>query len=190
MALTIANLHKSFAGRISLFHPNWRVLSEDKCVLQYVTEGYHIPLLSAHLARDLATHPSILIRESSLAAIHSLLEKQAIQSVLNQSQIRKRIFTPTYSWYQKGGQRPVINPKRLNNHVKPEHFKMESLLTVKSLIQKGERMAKIDLKDAFFIVPVACQFQHLLLFKVNAESFQFQCLPFGLCMAREHSRRS
>ena len=32
-------------------------------------------------------------------------------------------------------------------------------------------------------VPVAHQFQHLLLFKVNAKSFKFQCLPFGLCTA-------
>ena len=44
-------------------------------------------------------------------------------------------------------------------------------------------MTKIDLKDAFLMVPVAHQFQHLFLFRVNAGSFEFQCLPFGLCMA-------
>jgi len=44
-------------------------------------------------------------------------------------------------------------------------------------------MTKIDLKDAFFMVPIAKQFHHLLLFKVNAETFQFLCLPFGLCTA-------
>ena len=33
------------------------------------------------------------------------------------------------------------------------------------------------------MVSLAQQFRHLLLFKVNAESFQFLCLPFGLCTA-------
>ena len=33
------------------------------------------------------------------------------------------------------------------------------------------------------MVPIALQFRHLLLFKVNAELLQFQCLPFGLCTA-------
>jgi len=64
---------------------------------------------------------------------------------------------------------------------KSKHFKMENLHTVKSLLQKEDWMIKVDLKDAFFMVPKAKQFHHLLLFKANVESFQFLCLPFGLC---------
>ena len=36
---------------------------------------------------------------------------------------------------------------------KSKHFKMESLHTVKSLLQKEDWMIKVDLKDAFFMVP-------------------------------------
>jgi len=82
-------------------------------------------------------------------------------------QPRQRVSTPACSWYCVG-QRPVITLKRLNSHVKSEHFKMESLHTVKSLLQKGDWMTKIDLKDAFFMVPIAKHFHHLLLFRVNA----------------------
>ena len=39
------------------------------------------------------------------------------------------------------------------------------------------------LKDNFFIIPIAKQFHNLLLFKANAESFQFLCLHFRLCTA-------
>ena len=77
---------------------------------------------------------------------------------------------------KEGGQTPIINIKYLN-------FKMEGLQTVKALLQEEHWMAKIDLKDAFFMVPVATQFHHLLLFKVGTKVFQFKCLPFGLCMA-------
>ena len=80
-----------------------------------------------------------------------------------------------------GGQRPVINLKHLNRFVKSEHFKMEGLHTVKALIQKNNWLAKVDLKDAFFMVPIAQQHQHLLLFTVGTKTFQFKCLPFKLC---------
>ena len=82
-----------------------------------------------------------------------------------------------------GGQRPVINLKHLNRFVKSEHLKMEGLHTVKALIQKNNSLAKVDLKDAFFMVPIAQQHQHLLLFTVGTKTFQFKCLPFGLCTA-------
>ena len=81
------------------------------------------------------------------------------------------------------GQRPVINLKHLNRSVKSEHLKMEGLHTVKALIQGNDWMAKIDLKDAFFMVPIAQQHQHLLLFTVEKKTFRFRCLPFGLCIA-------
>jgi len=82
-----------------------------------------------------------------------------------------------------GGQRPVINLKHLNHFVKAEHFKMEGLHTAKSLLQQGDWLAKVDLKDAFFMMPIAEHQQHLLMFKVGAKTFQFNCLPFGLCSA-------
>ena len=37
-------------------------------------------------------------------------------------------------------------------------------------------MAKVDLKDAFFMVPVAPQHCHLLLFNLEMKTFQFKCL--------------
>ena len=57
---------------------------------------------------------------------------------------------------------------------------MEGLHTVKALIQKSNWMAKVDLKDAFFMVQVAPQHHHLL-FNPEKKTFQFKCLPFGLC---------
>jgi len=36
-----------------------------------------------------------------------------------------------------------------------KHFKKENLHTVKSFLQKEDWMIKVDLKDAFFMVPKA-----------------------------------
>ena len=62
----IARSHQVFAGRVSLFHSNWRVLTKDQWVLQTVTQGYHIHCTS-HLrthSGDHAIQPSLLIGES------------------------------------------------------------------------------------------------------------------------------
>ena len=113
--------------------------------------------------------------------IQSLLQKQAISQIPTAI---KGFYSNMFIVPKKdGGQRPVINLKQLNRYVKSEHFKMEGLHTVKALLRKHDWMAKVDLKDAFFMVPVAPQFRQYLLFKLGKRIFQFNCLPFGLCTA-------
>ena len=51
---------------------------------------------------------------------------------------------------EKWGSPLVINLKKLNQHIPYEHFKMEGLFLLKELLQKGDYMYKIDLKDAYF----------------------------------------
>ena len=53
-----------------------------------------------------------------------------------------------------GGQRLVINLKALNYFVITPHFKMEGIHTLKSLIQPRDWLAKVDLKDAYFSIPI------------------------------------
>ena len=57
---------------------------------------------------------------------------------------------------------------------------MEGLHLLKHLIQKGDRIIKIDLKDAYFTVPTDSQHQPLLCFIYGGTRYQFTCLPFGL----------
>ena len=77
-----------------------------------------------------------------------------------------------------GGLRPVINLKALNRFFVEEHFKMEGFHMVKDLVQPGDWLAKIDLKDAYFLVPVHPSHQKFLQFQWQDSLYQFQCLPF------------
>jgi len=73
--------------------------------------------------------------------------------------------------------RPVINLKRLNEWVIPQHFKMEGMGT----LRKDDWLVKVDLKDAYFItVPIPQDHQPFLRFMVGQDHYQFTCLPFGL----------
>ena len=79
-----------------------------------------------------------------------------------------------------GGHRPIINLKRLNNFIPHHHFKMEGIHMLKDLLRQGDLMAKIDLKDAYFAVPISELDRKYLR---GRETYQFNCLPFGLSCA-------
>ena len=79
--------------------------------------------------------------------------------------------------------RPVINLKALNQFVYPQHFKMKGIHTVRDLMQPGDWMTKIDLKDMYFAIPIAEEHQKFIRFTVEGHHYQFTCLPFGLLSA-------
>ena len=82
-----------------------------------------------------------------------------------------------------GGHRPVVNLKALNKFIVEEHFKMEGFHMVKDLVKPGDWLAKLDLKDAYFLVPVDPNHQKFLQFQWQGNLYQFHCLPFGLSCA-------
>ena len=81
------------------------------------------------------------------------------------------------------GQRPVINLKSLNSFVQTQHFKMEGIHTLRELIEPGDWLAKVDLKDAYFAVPIHYSHHQYLRFNFQGKCYQFICLPFGLSSA-------
>ena len=62
------------------------------------------------------------------------------------------------------GQRPVINLKNLHFFVPYEHFKMESLNSLRSLFKKGDYIAKLDLNYVYFFVPLQKNLENLFDF--------------------------
>ena len=60
---------------------------------------------------------------------------------------------------------------------------MEGLQVVKSLIQQGDFMMKLDLKDAYYTLPIHPSHRKYLRFFYQDRTYEFQCLPFGLSSA-------
>ena len=60
---------------------------------------------------------------------------------------------------------------------------MEGLHLLPDLIQPGDWMIKLDLKDAYLQVPIHPDHQKFLVIEWNNLFYQFRCLPFGLSTA-------
>jgi len=77
----------------------------------------------------------------------------------------------------------VINLKPLNHFVQEIHFKMESIQTAIESLNYGDYMVSLDLKAAYFRVPIFSPHKKYLRFVWKGVIFQFTCFPFGYSLA-------
>ena len=82
-----------------------------------------------------------------------------------------------------GSHRLILNLKKLNEYVTYHHFKMESLQSAVQLLKKDYWMAVLDLKDAYYSVPINPQHRKFLRFEFKGFLYEFTCLPNGLASA-------
>ena len=174
----VNNLYKAGWSHSTLFPK----LTQDQWVLQTVG-GYQLHLLRTPHQYQVPNMIKTTLDNSSLVTLEitELLSKGAIV----ETQLTPHSFVSQIFLVEKkdGGQRPVINLKGLNQFVRVEHFKMEGLHLLPDLLQSGDWMVKMDLKDAYLQVPINPCHQPLLSFQWEEKYYMFTCLPFGLSAA-------
>ena len=82
-----------------------------------------------------------------------------------------------------GSYRMILNLQQLNEFVVCQHFKMDNIQTALRLVRSQCFMASVDLKDAYYSVPIALEHRHFLMFKWEGQYYQYTCLPNGLAFA-------
>ena len=170
------------AGRLAHHIQNWVRITRDRWVLDTV-QGYCIEFLTIpyqtkrpHPPRYNATQNQLITEE-----VGELLQEGAVVEV---GEPHGGFYSTLFLVPKKdGGQRPVINLKALNSFILPQHFKMEGIHTLKELMKPGDWFAKLDLKDAYFTIPMHSSQRKYLRFVLQGKTYEFKCLPFGLSSA-------
>ena len=112
--------------------------------------------------------------------VMKMIEKEAIIEVQEQeTQFLGHMFLRPK---KDGSHRPIFNSKPLNQYMEYQHFKMEGLPIVKTMLQRKDWLIKLDLKDAYFCIPIFHD-HRFLRFQWRGKTYQFQSLPFGLGQA-------
>lgn len=92
--------------------------------------------------------------------------------------ITGKVIDGTTDTKRMAGRDLVINLNSyVNQSVKTKHFIMEGIHILKDLLRAGDWVAKIDLKDAYFMVPMAEEDREYLRFQWKEKTYQFNCLP-------------
>lgn len=112
------------------------------------------------------------------SCIRELLRSGAVSTVTPcSSQYLSKIFLVPKS---DGRHRLILNLKSLNKFLWAPHFKLEDHRTVTKILTRGCWMATLDLKDAYFLVPIFPSHRKYLRFQFMGKLYGFNCLPFGL----------
>ena len=178
----LQSLSKNFrVGRVAKHFPAWTKITSDKEILTNVT-GVKIECSEEPVQLG-PPGQKILLHEYQIldGEILKLVNKGVIKKVRPEAtQFISSIFLRPKP---DGSHRLILNLKKFNETVVYHHFKMDSIYNIITLVTKNCFMASLDLKDAYYSIPIKASHQKFLCFKWRGEIYQFACLPNGLSCA-------
>lgn len=169
-------------GRLKNFVQKWKAITNDPWVLKAVT-GFEMEFTSVPFQTKEPRELNFNEKQEKivLEETENMLRKGAIVEIGEE----ERGFVSTLFLVEKKqkGWRSVINLRDLNFYVVYRHFKMEGIDLLRDVLQDLDWMVKLDLKDAYFTIPMGMKSQTFLQFRWKGQIYQFVCLPFGLSSA-------
>ena len=170
------------AGQISNYSYAWKQITHDPWVFS-VIRGFDLPFVTIPV-QIREPSPYRLSENEKLAAdveIEKLLKKGVLESVQDTpGQVISNIFLRPK---KDGSYRMILDLTWVNKHIEYQHFKMCSLETAKDMMRTNCWMASIDLKDAYYSVPIALTDRKFLRFRWRNHLYQYSVMPNGLACA-------
>ena len=174
-------------GRLQHFEKAWSSL-RDPYAHRIVKEGYDIPM-EAHAA--LNRRPASVRKNSEGSIYRGPLERDLeleLKEMLSQN-IIERIKGPQKGVIRlmplrkkDGGIRVIVDPAEINQ-VLPDtdtSMKMEGPESVKDLLMESDLLIRIDLKSAFYNIPISEELAQRLCFRTPEGWRRLRALPQGL----------
>ena len=151
-------------GSVRKFYPRWTDLTSDPEVLGTV-KGAFIEFTTTPYQDRVPAQKKFSVDESTVIQpeINKLLQKEVIIPTRNEpGQFISATFLrpkPDFTHHM------ILNLKLLNSSIKYEHFKIDTLWTVFRMMKPNCYMTSVDIKDAYYSVPMAVTDQKYLKFE-------------------------
>lgn len=176
---TPENFH---AGKTALCPDHWSSVTTDPWIHECV-DGYRIDFERFPYQRHVPRQLQFPKREKDLidAELPRLLTKHIIEpAIRSKGDYISNIFPRVK---KDGTVRIILNLSSLNEYVEHHHFKMDTLKSAIMLMQKDCFFASVDLKDAYYSIPIADSDRKFMRFYWDGQLYQFTCLANGLSSA-------
>ena len=180
--IDINALHKKVqnysAGNIQHFLHKWKELTSDKHILNIVQDGLLLNFAGEPPNKGAFEYPRSK-KEFDLidSEVKALIDKGVVSyTTIEDGDYFSNLFTTPK---KDGTYRTILNLKFLNKECDTKHFKMESLKQALHMVRPNAFLASIDIKDAFYSVPINKSHRKYLKFMWSANPLQFDAMPNG-----------
>ena len=170
--------------------PHWRQWQEigaETWVVTVLRDGYRVPFKDSPppLVRTPVSFPTYRAGSPRAQALRQEVEAMLAKGALEIARDPGPGFYSRLFLVEKatGGWRPVIDLSHLNDFVQLTPFKMETVASMLLSVREGDFLASLDLKDAYFQIPIHGSSRKLLRFMSEGTVYQFKALCFGLSTA-------
>ena len=179
----LSGVNAPLGGRLRFFHKNWNMITSDPYILEIV-QGYKLDLVEIPF-QAFAPKPLLFSKSETelLGQRNSRFARQKRHSsgaTHPRTVYQYRVCRAKKGWRNKACNKSI---KEVNQFLNYHHFKMEGTHLLRDLLQPNDWMGKIDLKDAYFVIPIWENHQKFLRFLWKDSLMEFACLPFGLASA-------
>ena len=177
-----AQINMCTAGQISTHIDAWRQITSDKTILDIV-RGCQIEFVTQPILYRVPNEPTF--SQTELKCIYDEIARLESLCIVEKTIPCEGEFISTiFTTPKKGGSpRLILNLKKLNKFIAYKKFKMEKLKCAISLLKKNAWMTVLDLKDAYYSVPITLEHRKYLKFYFQGQLYCFTCLPNGLSCA-------
>ena len=167
-------------GNIKNCYDEWAKLTTNSYILSIVRHGLLLDFIEhPDLSYTVPTHN---FSPEQKVIISTEVNRLATLKVITPATLKPNSFLSNIFTTPKKdnvSHRFILNLKQLNTQIKYLHFKLESISDVLNMILPGVWMASIDLKDAYYSIPIHPAHQCKLSFSWDGVIYEFTCLPNG-----------
>ncbi|XP_029937836.1 uncharacterized protein LOC115380768 [Myripristis murdjan] len=174
------------ASPLSRRRDRWQALAASPWVLRTISRGYRLqfavapPRFSGIIHSQARGESARVLQEEIL----SLLNKGAV-SVVPPAQIQSGFYSRYFLVPKRGGNgiRPILDLRALNKFLRKYKFRMLTHASLLRLVRQNDWFTSIDLKDAYFHIPIYPPHRKYLRFAFQGVCYEYHVLPFGLSLS-------
>jgi len=168
---------------LKYFVENWRKITSDESILDMV-EHFHIKFIDNVNPVKTFCQANRFSSNESDQIDHEIQELLSMKVITQVEHDPNEFISPIFTVPKKDGTcRLILNLKDLNQFIEYHHFKMDTLESVLKLVTPGCYFASVDLRHAYYSVPIAPEHKVKLRFIFKSKIYQFECLPNGISSA-------